>query len=338
MAGSFPLSTVAVFTGGSCAAGVACFALDMTTTPPVAAPSNQDGRSGQHPRLPHHWPPVTPAAAAKSRHFCIAALRMLIPPFVAADGIRFVSTRGPSGVGSGKSFTPLSRMHWANLRAAVLLLGAPLVAREPRWLQVLARADGLLERRGCSCPATSRSRSDRWSSSPDASGSGNSLTPLSRMHSANFTACPERWRCCCCRCRPRRAHSPRDHGDMRRPGAQSSPGMLHQAIGRHAVGDVLAHRHAHRRAVPIDVHVGRRSARTAKRRAAGRMDARDRRVLVAGLGSPVWTRGLAGRGRNPGSCPGRPCIQLSGLVLPARIGFSICRRYAPARSIGACVC
>src|SRR5262249_24362333 len=28
-----------------------------------------------------------------------------------------------------------------------LLLGAPLVAREPRWLQVLTRADGLLERR-----------------------------------------------------------------------------------------------------------------------------------------------------------------------------------------------
>src|SRR5439155_16192834 len=29
-----------------------------------------------------------------------------------------------------------------------LLLGAPLVAREPRWLQVLARAEGLLEHRG----------------------------------------------------------------------------------------------------------------------------------------------------------------------------------------------
>ena len=51
-------------------------------------------------------------------------------------------------MGSGKSFTPLSRMHWANLRRRLLLLGAPLAAREPRWLQVLARADGLLERRG----------------------------------------------------------------------------------------------------------------------------------------------------------------------------------------------
>src|SRR4029453_2300366 len=51
-------------------------------------------------------------------HFCIAALRMLRPPFVAEDGIRFVSTRGSPLTGSGKSFTPFSRMHWANLRAA----------------------------------------------------------------------------------------------------------------------------------------------------------------------------------------------------------------------------
>ena len=49
--------------------------------------------------------------------------------------------------GSGKSFTPLSRMHWANLRRASCCSGAPLRAREPRWLQVLTRADGLLERR-----------------------------------------------------------------------------------------------------------------------------------------------------------------------------------------------
>ena len=58
-----------------------------------------------------------------------------------------MSTRGAPLVGSGKSVTPCSRMHWANLRARLLLLGAPLAAREPRWLQVLARADGLLERR-----------------------------------------------------------------------------------------------------------------------------------------------------------------------------------------------
>ena len=80
---------------------------------------NQDGRSGQHPRLPHHRPPVTPAAAAKSRHFCVAAWNpgSLRGSFPAMDGIRVVSMRGPSAVGSGKSGTPLSRMHWANLRA-----------------------------------------------------------------------------------------------------------------------------------------------------------------------------------------------------------------------------
>ena len=36
MAESVPLRTFAVFAGGCCAAGVACFAPDMTTTPPVA--------------------------------------------------------------------------------------------------------------------------------------------------------------------------------------------------------------------------------------------------------------------------------------------------------------
>ncbi|MGO9899010.1 MAG: hypothetical protein ACLP0J_04810 [Solirubrobacteraceae bacterium] len=39
-------------------------------------------------------------------------------PGSATDGIRLVSMSGPFGVGSGKSFTPLARMHWANLRAA----------------------------------------------------------------------------------------------------------------------------------------------------------------------------------------------------------------------------
>src|SRR5207253_2265131 len=79
---------------------------------------DQDRRSSQHPFLSHHLLPCTPAADAYWPHFCIVALRMVKPPFVAADGIRFVSTRGASGAGSGKSFTPLSRMHWANLRAA----------------------------------------------------------------------------------------------------------------------------------------------------------------------------------------------------------------------------
>jgi hypothetical protein len=37
MSESFPRSTVAVFTGGSCAAGLACSAFTVATTPAVAA-------------------------------------------------------------------------------------------------------------------------------------------------------------------------------------------------------------------------------------------------------------------------------------------------------------
>ena len=89
-------------------------------------------------------------------------------------------------MGSGKSGTPLSRMHWANLRARLDLLGTEGAGHEPRWLQVLTRADGLLN-------AAVLGSSDEPAlipmvNSPDAPGSGNSLTPLLRMHSANFTA------------------------------------------------------------------------------------------------------------------------------------------------------
>ena len=70
-----------------------------------------------------------------------------MPAAVAEDGIRFVSTRGPSLVGSGKSFTPLSRTHWANSRRALICSGRRLGAREAGRLQVLARVDGLLPRR-----------------------------------------------------------------------------------------------------------------------------------------------------------------------------------------------
>ena len=68
-----------------------------------------------------------------------------------------------------------------------MLLGATLVAHEPRWLQVLARADGLLNAGvlGSSDEPFAIPSMVNW---PDASGSGNSLTPLLRMHSANFTA------------------------------------------------------------------------------------------------------------------------------------------------------
>jgi hypothetical protein len=51
----------------------------------------------------HPWPP---AASPKTlRHFCIAALRMVMPFAVFVDGILCVLTRGSPLTGSGKSFT-----------------------------------------------------------------------------------------------------------------------------------------------------------------------------------------------------------------------------------------
>ena len=46
-----------------------------------------------------------------------------MPPGLLEDGILYVLTRGSPLTGSGKSFTPLSRMHWANLRLADCCLG-----------------------------------------------------------------------------------------------------------------------------------------------------------------------------------------------------------------------
>src|SRR5205807_1345606 len=141
------------------------------------------------PSLQHQWPPVTPAAAAKSRHLCIAAFNpgSLRGSFPARDGIRLVSMRGPFGVGSGKSGTPLSRMHWANLRRAVLCWGVTLAPVNPGGSRFLHAPMACLNAPlfGSSDePFTTPSMVNE----PDASGSGNALTPLARMHSANFTA------------------------------------------------------------------------------------------------------------------------------------------------------
>jgi len=91
-------------------------------------------------------------------------------------------------VGSGKSLTPLSRMHWANLRAACCLLGTPLASREPRWLQVLTRADACLKRRAVRV----HRRAVRYPIDGEIArtrpGPGTPWTPFFRMHSANFTA------------------------------------------------------------------------------------------------------------------------------------------------------
>ena len=147
---------------------------------PVRAIARDPG--GQVP--PHR---VTPAAFATWRHFCIAAWRLLIPPGSAADGIRPVSTSGPFGVGSGKSFTPFSRMHWANLRAA----SCSWVLRLPPVNPVGSRSLHALM--ACLNAGVFGSSDEPFTTPsmvnlPEAPGSGNALTPLLRMHSANFTA------------------------------------------------------------------------------------------------------------------------------------------------------
>jgi len=79
MAERVPFSTVAVLTLISWAVGLGLFRARDGDHDAGHADPNEDGRAGQQPTLPHHWPPVAPAAAPKSRHFCIAALRMPHP-------------------------------------------------------------------------------------------------------------------------------------------------------------------------------------------------------------------------------------------------------------------
>ena len=88
--------------------------------------------------------------------------------------------------GSGKSGTPFSRMHWANLRRAAICWLVKVVGMNP------AGSSSVHALMACFQAAVLGSNDEpalipymNW---PDASGSGNSLTPLSRMHSANFTA------------------------------------------------------------------------------------------------------------------------------------------------------
>ena len=104
-----------------------------------------------------------------------------MPPGLLEDGILYVLTRGSPLTGSGKSFTPLSRMHWANLRLADCCLGVRFELNVPGGCRSLQAVDGLR--------ATPRGLTlTPYSNSFFAFGSGKSLTPLARMHSANFTA------------------------------------------------------------------------------------------------------------------------------------------------------
>ena len=145
--------------------------------------------------------PLAPAAAATDRGTSASRRGECSSRRVAAaDGIRFVSTRGLTMDGVRKVRHAVRADALGELEGRRLLLGAPLAAHEPRWLQVLARADGLLPRRGARVQRRAV-RDPIEANSPDALGSGNPLTPLLRMHSANFTAfCT--WRRCCRRRSP----------------------------------------------------------------------------------------------------------------------------------------
>src|ERR1700677_59640 len=94
--------------------------------------------------------------------------------------------RGPLLVGSGKSGTPLARMHWANLRRAAVCWVVKCVGIKPAgsrlWHALMACFHAAL------LGSSSEPALIPYAKSPEASGSGNSLTPLPRMHSANFTA------------------------------------------------------------------------------------------------------------------------------------------------------
>jgi hypothetical protein len=78
-------------------------------------------------------------------------------------------------------------MHWANFMRAVLCWGVTLPPVNPGGSRSLHAPMAVFH------AAVLGSSDEPFSTpsmviSPDASGSGNALTPLARMHSANFTA------------------------------------------------------------------------------------------------------------------------------------------------------
>ena len=103
-----------------------------------------------------------------------------MPPGLLEDGILYVSISGSPLTGSGKSFTPLSRTHWANRRLADCSLGVRFELNAPGGLRALHASMAFSH--------TSLVTSTPKFVSPFGSGSGKWGTPFARMHSANFTA------------------------------------------------------------------------------------------------------------------------------------------------------
>src|SRR5919199_2643166 len=105
---------------------------------------------------------------------------MAMPFGVFEDGILYVLTRGSPLTGSGKSFTPLSRTHLANLRLADCCSGVRFADNVPGGCRSLQAVVARFHTAGVTLTPYSN-----WFFS---FGSGKSLTPCARMHSANFTA------------------------------------------------------------------------------------------------------------------------------------------------------
>src|SRR5690349_18648166 len=113
-------------------------------------------------------------------HLCTAALRIVMPPGRFDDGILYVSIIGSPLAGSGKSLTPCSRTHWANLRLAACCFGVRFELNAPGGFSALHASIALSH--------TPLLTSTPKFCAPFESGSGKWGTPLARMHSANFTA------------------------------------------------------------------------------------------------------------------------------------------------------
>src|SRR5207248_11616162 len=88
-----------------------------------------DGRGCDPGHPSHHRPSID--ARRRSPHVCVAALRMVMPPGLFADGMCVVSMSGWPLTGSGKSFTPCARTHRANLTAADSCVGVMCALNEP---------------------------------------------------------------------------------------------------------------------------------------------------------------------------------------------------------------
>ena len=88
--------------------------------------------------------------------------------------------RGSPLAGSGKSFTPFSRTHSANLRAADCCFGLRFPLKAPGGARSLHASTAFFHTAGLTSIPKAKS--------PFASGSGKWGTPCARMHSASFTA------------------------------------------------------------------------------------------------------------------------------------------------------